>query len=77
MQSAAAQTGAADEPPGFVTGLSCLALPAVARFTLLRVLVLLSFARDAGLCFGFAVVIGISLSCAATIAATTEAPPRL
>jgi hypothetical protein len=44
--------------------------------TLLRVLVLLLFARDAGLRFDFALVIGISLSCAATTAATTEAPPQ-
>ena len=49
---------------------------AVIRFTLLRVLVLLSFARDAGLRFDFALVIGISFGCAATIAATTEAPPQ-
>ena len=49
---------------------------AVVRFTLLRVLVLLSFARDAGLRFDFALVIGISFGCAATIAATTEAPPQ-
>jgi hypothetical protein len=53
-----------------------MALRAVVRLTLLRVLVLLSFARDAGLCFDFALVIGISFSCAAAIAATTEAPPQ-
>jgi hypothetical protein len=40
-------------------------------------LVLLSFARDAGVRFDFALVIGISFGFAATIAATTEAPPRL
>jgi hypothetical protein len=52
-------------------------LRAVIRFTLLGVLVLLSFARDAGLRFDFALVIGrISFGCAATIAATTEAPPQ-
>ena len=49
---------------------------AVVRLTLLRVLILLSFARDAGVRFDFALVIGISFSCAATIAATTEAPPQ-
>jgi hypothetical protein len=51
-------------------------LPAVIRFTLLRVLVVLSFVRGAGLRFDFALAIGISFGCAATIAATTEAPPR-
>ena len=49
---------------------------AVIRFTLLRVLVVLSFVRGAGLRFDFALVIGISFGCAATIAATTEAPPQ-
>jgi hypothetical protein len=39
-------------------------------------LVLLSFVRDAGLRFDFALVIGISFGCAATILATTEAPPQ-
>jgi hypothetical protein len=39
-------------------------------------LVLLLFARDVGLRFDFALAIGISFSCAATIAATTEAPPQ-
>jgi hypothetical protein len=38
---------------------------------------LLSFADDAGVRFDFALVIGISFGCAAIIAATTEAPPRL
>ena len=38
---------------------------------------MLSFVRGAGLRFDFALVIGISFGCAATIAATTEAPPRL
>jgi hypothetical protein len=52
-------------------------LRAVVRFTLLLVLVLLSFARDAAVRFDFALVIGISFGFAATIAATTEAPPRL
>jgi hypothetical protein len=51
-------------------------LRAVVRLTLLRVLILLSLARDAGVRFDFALVIGISFSCAATIAATTEAPPQ-
>jgi hypothetical protein len=37
---------------------------------------LLSFARDPGLRFDFALAIGISFGCAATIAATTEAPPQ-
>jgi hypothetical protein len=37
---------------------------------------LLSFARDVDLRFDFALVIGISFGCAATIAATTEAPPQ-
>jgi hypothetical protein len=36
---------------------------------------LLSFARDAGLRFDFALVIGISFGSAATIATTAEAPP--
>ena len=49
---------------------------AVVRLTPLRVLILLSFACDAGVRFDFALVIGISFSCAATIAATTEAPPQ-
>src|SRR5262249_41005829 len=39
-------------------------------------LVLLSFARDVGLRFNFPFVIGISFSCAAITAATTEAPPQ-
>ena len=43
---------------------------------LLRVLILLSFSRDASLRLDVALVIGISFGCAATIAATTEAPPR-
>ena len=43
---------------------------------LLRVLILLSFARDAPLRLYVALVIGISFGCAATIAATTEAPPQ-
>jgi hypothetical protein len=51
-------------------------LRAVIRFTLLRILVVLSFVRGAGLRFDFALVIGISFGCAATIAATTEAPPQ-
>ena len=49
---------------------------ALAPLALLRVLVLLSLACDAGLRFDFALVIGISFGCAATIAATTEAPPQ-
>jgi len=61
---------------GFITGLSCAALRAVVRLTLLRILVLLSFAGEAGLRFDFALDIGISFSFAATIAATTEAPPQ-
>jgi hypothetical protein len=51
-------------------------LRAVARLALLRVLVVLSAVRGAGLRFDFALVIGISFGCAATIAATTEAPPQ-
>ena len=42
------------------------------RFTLLRVLVLLLFSRNAGLRFDFALVIGISFGCAAI----TAAPPK-
>ena len=57
-------------------GLSCTALCAVVRFTLLRVLALLPFARDASLRLDFALVIAIFFGCAATIAATTEAPPQ-
>jgi hypothetical protein len=37
---------------------------------------LLSLGRDVGLRFAFALVIGISFKCAATIAVTTEAPPQ-
>jgi hypothetical protein len=57
-------------------GLSGTALCVVVRLTLLRVLVFPSFARDAGLRFDFVLVIGISFGCAATIAATTEAPSQ-
>jgi hypothetical protein len=46
------------------------------HLTLSRVVVLLVAARDAGLRFDFALDIGISFSCAATIAATPEAPPQ-
>jgi hypothetical protein len=56
--------------------LSCPALRAVVGFTPLAAVVSLSFARDARLRLDFALVIGISLGCAATIAATTEAPPQ-
>ena len=56
-----------------VLDLSCPALSAVVRFTPLAVVVLLSFARGAPLRLDFALVIGISFGCAATIAATTEA----
>jgi hypothetical protein len=49
-------------------------LRAVIRFTLLWIVVVLSLVR--GLRFDFALVIGISFGCAATIAATTEAPPQ-
>ena len=51
------------------------ALRAVVRLALL-VLVMLSVVRGAGLRFDFALVIGISFGRAATIAATTEAPPQ-
>jgi hypothetical protein len=51
-------------------------LRAVIRFTLSRIVVVLSFVRGASLRFDFALVIGISFGCAATIAATTEAPPQ-
>ena len=49
---------------------------AVGRLTLLRVLALLSLARDAVFRLDFVFGIGISFGCAATLAATTEAPPR-
>ena len=67
---------AADESLTSVAGLSCPVLCAVVRLTLLRVLVLLPFTGDAGLRFDFDLVIGDSFGCAATIAATTEAPPQ-
>jgi hypothetical protein len=51
-------------------------LRAVVRLWLLWVLVLGSFAPDVGFRFHFALVIGISFRCAATIAVTTEAPPQ-
>ena len=51
-------------------------LRALVRLTSLRLRVLLSSARDVGLRFAVALVIGISFSCAATIAVTTEAPPQ-
>jgi hypothetical protein len=46
-----------------------MALRAVVRLTLLRVLVLLSLARDAVLRLDFVLGIGISFGCAATLAA--------
>ena len=56
--------------------LSCPGLRAVVRLTPLPVVLLLSFACDAPLRLDFALVIGISLGCAAIVAATTEAPPQ-
>jgi hypothetical protein len=52
-------------------------LRAVVRFALLRNFAFLLFARDAGLRLDFAFATGVSFGCAATIAATTEAPHQL
>jgi hypothetical protein len=51
-------------------------LRAVVRLTLLLVLVLLLLSHDAVLRLDFVLGIGIPFGCAATIVATTEAPPR-
>jgi hypothetical protein len=61
---------------GFTMDLSCAAVRAVVRLPLLRALILLSFARDAGLRFDFALVIESPSVGRRPSAATTEAPPQ-